>query len=657
MIPDGATEAAGPKMSARLSAEFPPRRPPSLISFRGVGEEGEKRLEYGSQLELILTLVSYAVGLGNLWRFPYLVYENGGGTFLIPYIVALLLLGIPMFILELGLGQMFRQGTVNMWVRLGMPGLRGAGVAATWTTFMAAIYYLVIVAWTIFMLGQIGGSVASGILPWEDHPTRLPNGLCPETVLIVEKDLINKDDLFDNETRLFNPLYREKFFCPLDPDSGIATLPKSVTEFDESKYAMLSEIPKRCPGQAAVNYWRNDALQKTDSITELGGINGRMLVAHTVTWLLLYLCVFQGVAISGKLAYVTATLPYVCLICFFLYALTLDGAYEGIFGFYLKPDWAKLGELTVWQRASTQIFFSLGIGWGSIVAFGSYAEQTQDFVGHVTKVALINCGTSVFGGFVVFMILGFLSKEMATVNPCFIPGNIAGLEAIGLQGSGLAFVAFPIAISRMYGKFFWAFLFFIMLLALGIGSGFGYLESIVTVLFDSGYTKDRPRWQVAGLTCFACWFLGLIFVTGSGDYWIKLFDTYTTVLSVFLISLTEIAGMMWVNKGTYPAFRHKVLMLTGRELPSVLGPLWAYIGPVYIVILLALSIQSFDLTGNNDVGDNKKFPTAILLLGWLIGLIPVIGASATLFLEPAVLPHRPEEMLELELVEPLADHS
>jgi len=292
------------------------------------------------------------------------------------------------------------------------------------------------------------------------------------------------------------------------------------------------------------------------------------------------------------------------------------------------------------------------------VAFGSYSDQKQDFVGHVTKVALINCGTSVFGGFVVFMILGFLSKEIATVNPCFKPGDIAGLEAIGLQGSGLAFVAFPIAISRMAGKFFWAFLFFIMLLALGIGSGFGYLESIVTVLFDSGYTKEMPRWQVAGATCFMCWLLGLIFVTGSGDYWIKLFDTYTTVVSVFVISLTEIAGMMWVKSSTYPAFREKVHLLTGRELPEALGPLWKFVGPVYITALLVLSASGFDLTGNDDdVGDNKIFPTWILLLGWFIGFIPIFGACATFFLDPAELPYKPGEMLEVELTEPLDSKS
>jgi len=241
---------------------------------------------------------------------------------------------------------------------------------------------------------------------------------------------------------------------------------------------------------------------------------------------------------------------------------------------------------------------------------------------------------------------------MSQVNPCFNVGDISALENIGLQGSGLAFVAFPIAISQMGGKFFWAFLFFIMLMTLGIGSGFGYMESIVTVLFDSGYTKDMPRWKVAGLVCVVCWVGGLLFITRGGDYWVKLFDTYTTVVSVFLIALLEIAGIMWVDSTTYPALRAKVQKMVGRELPPVLGILWKYVGPLYIFVLMYLSISGFDLTGNESSGQ-EKFPTYILLLGWFIGMIPVIMGVVTLFLEPASLPYKPDETLNEDLREPL----
>lgn len=261
----------------------------SFLNF--AGDAGEERIAYESQLELILTLVSFAVGLGNIWRFPYLVYENGGGTFLIPYTVALLTLGIPLFVMELGFGQMLRQGTVNMWVRLGLPKLRGVGSAATTVTWITSVYYVVIISWTVFFITNIFFSISSGILPWEDAR---PNFTCEPSVLIVNTTFADKPDLFTGE-KLFNSAYREQFFCPKSglPNNG-TTVPPG--------YSMLTQEPSRCPGNAAISYWNKDALQKSDRITDLGGINYPMLAAHTVVWVMLYVCVFRGVAISGKLA-------------------------------------------------------------------------------------------------------------------------------------------------------------------------------------------------------------------------------------------------------------------------------------------------------------------------------------------------------------------
>jgi len=612
--------------------EKPRRTRPSIYSF---AVEGDERLKYGSQLELILTLVSYAVGLGNLWRFPYLVYENGGGTFLIPYVIALLTLGFPIFILELGLGQMLRQGTVNMWIRLGLPKLRGAGVAATFVTFMAALYYMVIVAWTVFYIGQIFMAVGTGKLPWEDS---IPGYECGNATLVVNSTFANDTNLI-REGGFFNPDFLEHFWCP---ETGIPQVGLDVP----AGYSMIFRKPDRCPGQAAVRYWNEEALQKSTGITDLGGIVPGMLIAHTIVWIVLYLIVFKGVAVSGKLAYVTATLPYFCLICFFFGSVTLNNASAGL-SYYVTADLARLSDVTVWQKAATQIFFSVGIGWGSIVAFGSYGDKNTDFIGHVTKVTLINCGTSIFAGVVVFSILGFLAGELSVVNPCFKSDSIPALEGIGLQGSGLAFVAFPIAISQMTPKFFWAFIFFIMLFTLGVGSGFGYVESITTVIFDSGVAQGQPRWKVAAAICTVCWALGIIFVTRAGDYWVKLFDSYTTVVATFAVCFIECIGMMWMNGGmNWTGFCEKTKRLTGREVPAILGILLKYVGPAYMVILLFLSISAWDLTGNASSGEDV-FPDWIIGLGWFIGLIPVIGAIlAVSFSTPPELPHMPDETLQ-----------
>jgi len=114
----------------------------------------ESRSRYSNRCEYMLTLVGYSVGFGNIWRFPYLTYANGGGAFLIPYFIALFALGLPLFILELGLGQMYRQGCLGVWHKMGLRRMQGVGIAATICTFLFSLYYIVILGWTLFLSGQ-----------------------------------------------------------------------------------------------------------------------------------------------------------------------------------------------------------------------------------------------------------------------------------------------------------------------------------------------------------------------------------------------------------------------------------------------------------------------------------------------------------------------
>lgn len=583
-------------------------------------EGGEGRPQYANKCELMLSLVGYAVGLGNIWRFPYLAYTYGGAAFLIPYFCALAVLGLPLFVLELGLGQMLRQGTLGVWKELGRERMQGVGVAATICTFLVSLYYNVILCWTIYYLAVTLLALPSGILPWSHE---VPGFKCPETVMFPHVSVADKPDLF-TIGHGFNESYRGDFWCP------VFGIPKNGSVVPDG-YVMRSFTPEVCPARAAVKFWSESVLQQSSGMDVLGGLQPGLLVAYTVTWLLVYFIVFKGVSSSGKVVYFTALMPYVALFAFFLRAITLDNAMVGL-SFFLKPDFAKLTNFGVWQRAVTQIFYSLGVGFGSLIAFASYGDKKDDFVGNAHKVSFINCGTSIFAGCVVFPILGYLAHEMRGVNPCIEGDNLEDLKSIGLSGTGLAFIAFPIAISRMPLPFTWSFIFFAMLLCLGIDSEFAMIESVMTVLHDSGAAPNMSKPVMAGIVCGLSYVLGLVFITRGGIYWFTLFDYYSCVVVLFFVTFMEVFWLMWADDNTYADFAAKVKRYTGKQLSTFYMVMWKFVCPLIVLGLFIMAFSTHDLM---DAETSEPYPKGSGYLpmwsinfGWKLGMLPLFAFAA-----------------------------
>ena len=120
-----------------------------------------ERKPWNNKIEFILSSVAYAVGLGNIWRFPYIAYTYGGGSFLIPYAIMVIVVGFPTFFLELALGQWSGQGPIKLYGRLS-PALKGIGFGMAAITFFEVTYYTVIVSWALFYL--VSGFQSE--LPW-----------------------------------------------------------------------------------------------------------------------------------------------------------------------------------------------------------------------------------------------------------------------------------------------------------------------------------------------------------------------------------------------------------------------------------------------------------------------------------------------------------
>ncbi|KAF7697165.1 sodium-dependent proline transporter [Silurus meridionalis] len=129
---------------------LPVQQPPANLS----------RGQWGGKYEFLLSCIGYCVGLGNVWRFPYLCYRNGGGVFLIPYFIMLFFTGMPLFLMELSLGQYGAAGPITVWKCC--PLLKGIGIGMLCVSTLVCLYYNVIIAWTFYYLG----SSFQSPLPW-----------------------------------------------------------------------------------------------------------------------------------------------------------------------------------------------------------------------------------------------------------------------------------------------------------------------------------------------------------------------------------------------------------------------------------------------------------------------------------------------------------
>ncbi|RXN30007.1 sodium- and chloride-dependent GABA transporter ine-like isoform X1 [Labeo rohita] len=122
----------------------------------------EPRETWGRRLEFVLASIGYAVGLGNVWRFPYLCYRSGGGAFLIPYLIMLFLCGIPLLFMEFTVGQYTRLGPVHAVAKI-CPLFKGVGLATVVISYVLCTYYNVLMTWALYYLLHS----FSSSLPWQ----------------------------------------------------------------------------------------------------------------------------------------------------------------------------------------------------------------------------------------------------------------------------------------------------------------------------------------------------------------------------------------------------------------------------------------------------------------------------------------------------------
>ncbi|KAM3605384.1 uncharacterized protein V6R79_024762 [Siganus canaliculatus] len=362
------------------------------------------RGQWATKKEYILVVAGSVVGLGNVWRFPYLCYKYGGGAFLVPYILLVGLFGIPLFLLETSIGQYTQEGYITCWRKL-CPLAKGIG----WGQLVLKLYtsnYVLLEVWALFYL-------------LFSFRSQLPWVTC------------------DNTWNTANCV-------------GLQSLNSSAINLTTNQ-AILKNTTS-----AATEFWKRRVLGMSGGIEELGSVRWELALCLLVCWVVCYFSIWKGVKSSGKVAYFTATFPYVMLLILLIRGLTLPGAWDGIY-YYLYPDLNRLADLEVWMEAGTQICFSYSLTGGALIVLGSYNNYNNNCYKDCFWLCLLNGGTSFVSGFVVFSVLGFMAQTQS------VP-----VDTVVESGPGLAFIAYPQATALMPLPQFWTVCFFLMLNLLAV---------------------------------------------------------------------------------------------------------------------------------------------------------------------------------------------
>lgn len=547
----------------------------------------------------MLSCIGFAVGLGNVWRFPYLCYRNGGGAFLIPYCIMLVICGLPLFFFELAMGQFASEGPITVWKV--NPIFYGVGWGMVCVSGLVCIYYNVIIMYSVYYMFVSFISLDTEV-PWKtcDNPwntRRCRNESYPafdsmtnETEKVMTR--LNMMDLDCVDSKLAKASY----------GSAMAAGYSVLTNWTECHLDLDS---------GSEEFWTRYVLRlhESDGLDNIGDISLKNVICLFFTWILIFFCLIKGIKSSGKVVYFTATFPYVILIVLLVRGLTLPGYKDGIH-FYITPDIDKLSDPKVWSDAATQIFYSLGVGFGGLQTMSSYNAFKNNCWRDSLIVAFINCGTSVFAGFAIFSLLGFMAYQTNQ--------NVADVAD---SGPGLAFVAYPEGLSQLPVSSLWAFLFFFMILTLGLDSQFVMMETVISGITDM-YPRilNKRKMLFTFVCCIIGFLLGIPMTCKGGIYILTLFDWYSGSYNLMILCVLELIAVCYIY-----GIRRFV-----KDVEMMIGPcnfiFWAYYLINWMLITPGAVLFIIISSGINYTPayyGMYVFPAWAEGVGWFLAMLPV----------------------------------
>ena len=444
------------------------------------------RESFGSRFGALVAMAGSAVGLGNLWRFPYLVGENGGAAFIIVYIVLLFLICLPIFISEFVIGRRAQKNAFAAFRDLsGGSRWKWIGLFTVIVPLVVLSYYSVIGGWSIeYLFKSLTFSFTSG------------------------------------ETQ--------------------ATMNTMFVDF-------------------VSNPWMP-------------------LIFHTIFLLATGFIVMVGIKDGiEKFSKIMMPLLFVIVLSIAVYSLTLPGAAKGV-EYLFKPDFSKI-DTKVCAAALGQAFFSLSLGFGTILTYASYVDKKENILFQSTATAVSDLMFAFIAGLAI----------------------MPAVFAFGLNpqsGPSLVFETLPYVFSQMPAGGVVAILFFISLLVAALTSSISMLEVAVAYLVEE---KKMSRTGACVLLFAICWLVGalcslsfgpLSHVEIGGRSIFDFFDNLSSNVLMTLGSLLTVLFVGWRLKKTdiYDEFTNGGSLSTNVRIFGVLWFLIRYVAPLAIISIFLTNL-------------------------------------------------------------------
>ncbi len=469
-------------------------------------DTSNQRGNWGSKFGFILAAAGSAIGLGNIWRFPYVAGENGGAAFVLIYLIFVIFISAPVMLGELSIGRHAERNPIgafknivpgSWWKLVGFLGvLTGVGILS---------FYAVIAGWTlqyavksVINPGYIHYSQVQADEYWRTYNADIEN----------IKGALAKYDLTDkNVAELGN--------------EELMAIWENATRSAE-RGSIKEEILGQLHTEGIFSNFTSDPLRP---------------VFFLFIFLLLTGAVVAGGVSSGIERWSKILMPvlFLLLILLAIRSVTLKGAAEGL-AFYLKPDFTKIRAAT-FARALGQAFFSLSLGMGTMLTYGSYISKKDNLVTSAGYVCFFDTLIAILAGLVTF----------------------PALFAMGLspdQGSNLVFIVLPSIFSKIPAGTIFGAGFFLLLCVAALTSTISLLEVPVSYLVDERKWTRRKAVVITGLISFV---LGVVSALSTGavpglsnlpgiglsflDFFNALFGNYSLSVGALLISI--FVGYKW----------------------------------------------------------------------------------------------------------------